>query len=615
MRTISGKKLTSSVSFFEKEVFILSIINKKSRLQLRRERIPLWSQLVILVTLITALLISFILIRDYQKNRDYLMEQHVSTSVRLLDLEMQNLEQYIRDLTSFCLLPLYDSQFTQALNSRTSFTPSQTKNIKELIQSGYYSRSDLDGYQIYFCNQDQTYGRVGASQHVMLLPSSSLPEEPGSIISASGKYYNAIEPSAEQNGFFSYYQTIIRIQDCSQQAVVKVDVDTSYARSLNGKHQNYGEFICIFNRDDALLYSGKPDIFSTADTSSAKTSVDASDDTSFLLTLNGTDYLGVLCTSVPYGLKMAAFLPLDNLHQEIRSLLYTNIFTGILLWCVVSALIYVLLRLAMRPLAQLSRQMVKAGDGNFSPVTGIGGSLEITDLADSYNDMVRHIDRLIRRSYLSEINEKTSRLAALEAQLNPHFLYNTLQAIATEALVNDQPQIYQMITSLASNLRYSIQGGDLVYLKSEITYVKNYVFLQKTRLEDRLQVTFDVDESLLQTMIPKISIQILVENAIIHGIGPETDSITIVIETVRHDQWLCVSVSDNGCGISENQLQQMQAEFQNYLHPGNAGKIGLVNLNSRLHLLYEEDATLEIQSQAGKGTSITMKVPVDAVRG
>ena len=85
--------------------------------------------------------------------------------------------------------------------------------------------------------------------------------------------------------------------------MVKVDVDTSYARSLNSKHQNYGEFICIFNRDDALLYSGKPDIFSTANTLSTKTSVDSSDDTSFLLTLNDTDYLGVLCTSIPYGLK------------------------------------------------------------------------------------------------------------------------------------------------------------------------------------------------------------------------------------------------------------------------------------------------------------------------
>ena len=148
------------------------IFNKKIRLQ--RKKIPLWSQLLLLITLVTALLISFILVRDYKKNKDYVMEQQISTSNRLLDLEMQNLEQYIRDLTSFCLLPLYDSQFTQALNSRISFTPSQAKNIKELIQSGYFSRSDLEGYQIYFFNQDQTYGRVGSSQHVTLLPDSTL---------------------------------------------------------------------------------------------------------------------------------------------------------------------------------------------------------------------------------------------------------------------------------------------------------------------------------------------------------------------------------------------------------------------------------------------------------
>ena len=146
--------MTISIFIFEKEVFILYIFNKRIRLQ--RKKIPLWSQLLLLITLVTALLISFILVRDYKKNKDYVMEQQISTSNRLLDLEMQNLEQYIRDLTSFCLLPLYDSQFTQSLNSRISFTPSQAKNIKELIQSGYFSRSDLEGYQIYFCNQNQT---------------------------------------------------------------------------------------------------------------------------------------------------------------------------------------------------------------------------------------------------------------------------------------------------------------------------------------------------------------------------------------------------------------------------------------------------------------------------
>ena len=604
--------MTISIFIFEKEVFILYIFNKKIRLQ--RKKIPLWSQLLLLITLVTALLISFILVRDYKKNKDYVMEQQISTSNRLLDLEMQNLEQYIRDLTSFCLLPLYDSQFTQALNSRISFTPSQAKNIKELIQSGYFSRSDLEGYQIYFCNQDQTYGRVGSSQHVTLLPDSTLSQEEGTAISASGKYYNAIESSLNRNCFFSFYQTLIRIQDRSQQAVVRIDVDTSYARSLNRKHQNHNEFICVFNRDADLLYSGNTSVLPDAKADSSQILSALSENESFLISLAGIDYLGVLCKSVPYGLTLLSLLPMDNLHQQLRSILRTNILTGVLLWFVVSVLIYILLRLSTRPLDRLSQQMVKAGDGNFSPVSGIGGSREISDLADSYNDMVRHIDRLIRQNYLSEINEKTSRLAALEAQLNPHFLYNTLQAIATEALVNDQPQIYDMITSLAANLRYSIKGGDLVSLQSEITYVKNYVLLQKTRLEDRLQVSFDVNESLLQAMIPKISIQILVENAILHGMGTETDSITIAIQVLRHDKYLCAIVSDNGCGIPADQLQQMKASFQNFLHPDSAGKIGLANLNSRLHLLYKEDATLEIQSIESEGTRITMLIPVTAER-
>ena len=612
MRTVRGKIVTISIFIFEKEVFILYIFNKKIRLQ--RKKIPLWSQLLLLITLVTALLISFILVRDYKKNKDYVMEQQISTSNRLLDLEMQNLEQYIRDLTSFCLLPLYDSQFTQALNSRISFTPSQAKNIKELIQSGYFSRSDLEGYQIYFCNQDQTYGRVGSSQHVTLLPDSTLSQEEGTAISASGKYYNAIESSLNRNCFFSFYQTLIRIQDRSQQAVVRIDVDTSYARSLNRKHQNHNEFICVFNRDADLLYSGNTSVLPDAKADSSQILSALSENESFLISLAGIDYLGVLCKSVPYGLTLLSLLPMDNLHQQLRSILRTNILTGVLLWFVVSVLIYILLRLSTRPLDRLSQQMVKAGDGNFSPVSGIGGSREISDLADSYNDMVRHIDRLIRQNYLSEINEKTSRLAALEAQLNPHFLYNTLQAIATEALVNDQPQIYDMITSLAANLRYSIKGGDLVSLQSEITYVKNYVLLQKTRLEDRLQVTIDVDKSLLQAMIPKISIQILVENAILHGMGTETDSITIAIQVLRHDKYLCAIVSDNGCGIPADQLQQMKASFQNFLHPDSAGKIGLANLNSRLHLLYEEDATLEIQSIESEGTRITMHIPVTAER-
>lgn len=124
-----------------------------------------------------------------------------------------------------------------------------------------------------------------------------------------------------------------------------------------------------------------------------------------------------------------------------------------------------IVRLTTAPLTAFSRRMKEVGNGNFSPIEENGGSRELLALSRSFNEMVSHIDELINQNYVSEINEKTARLAALEAQLNPHFLYNTLQAIGTEALLNDQPQINRMLASLAANLRYSIKSGDPVRLK------------------------------------------------------------------------------------------------------------------------------------------------------
>lgn len=584
----------------------------------RLNRIPLWSQLVILVTIVTTLLISLILVRDYRQNKASVMEQHIATSRRLLELEMQNLEQYVKDLVSFCLQPIYDSEFNLAIKSRAPFSSAQENYVKEQIRTYYYTRTDLTEYEIYFSYQDRTYGRAANAQHVTWLAGSTLPSEDGFAQCSTGKYYNAIEPASRSNGFFSYYQSIIRIQDQTPEAVVKLEVDNSFAASLNQEHLSNGEFICIFNTDGELLFSGNKSLISEQTSDSPGQNSDAierinstGDGDHFLVTMDGASYLGVICHSNPYGLKMATFLPMAAIDAEISSILKTNVLTGVLLWAVASLLIFFLLRITTNPLTRLSNHMQQVGDGNFMPVTGVGGSREISDLAANFNDMISHIDSLIRQNYLSEINEKTSRLTALEAQLNPHFLYNTLQAIGTEALLNDQPQINQMITSLASNLRYSIKGGDLVQLKSEITYVKNYVMLQKMRLEDRLIVDFDVDEQLMDMLVPKISVQTLVENSIIHGMGPDTDSIRIQIQTRLSENMLTVTVSDDGCGISPEQLKKMQEDFQHFLKPGTAGKIGLANLYSRLQILYQEHAALHIESTLGEGTCITMQIPND----
>lgn len=589
--------------------------NRKRRCWM--DQTPLFVQLLILMTLVTALLISFLLIRDYRRNRQSVMDQRIQTSSRLLNLELQNLDQYIRELASFCLQPYYDTEFKSSISSRTAIPLARQNYIKTQIRAYYYSRTDLNSYFMYFCHQGQTYGRDKAAQHVTLLPDSEFSREEGFFQCADSKYYNAIMPSSDPNSFFCYYQSIIQIKNRQPEAVVRLEVNTSYAENMNQEHLENEEFICVLNEGGKLLFSGL-DTMDEETWQSVQGSFDtAADGQAVLIRIGGKNYLGVLCRSDRYGLQLVSFLSMEVIQRELSSLLRSGILFGLLVWLGAGCCMIFILRLATRPLTALSKQMKKVGNGNFTPSAEIGGSREIVNLTESFNDMVAHIERLIRLNYLAEINEKTSRLTALEAQINPHFLYNTLQAISTEALLNDQPQIHEMITSLASNLRYSIKGGDLVSLRAEMKYTRNYIMLQKMRLEDRLNVKIDLDDQAEQLLIPKISIQTLVENSIIHGMGPDSDSIFISIRAALSasgsGRLLEITVADDGCGIEPEQQKKMQQEFRDYLKPGTAGKIGLANLYSRLQLLYQGKAELVIRSDPGEGTSITMQIPVSEV--
>ena len=166
-----------------------------------------------------------------------------------------------------------------------------------------------------------------------------------------------------------------------------------------------------------------------------------------------------------------------------------------------------------------------------------------------------------------------------------------------------------MITSLASNLRYTIKSEDLVPLKNEMVYVNNYIYLQKIRMDDNLQVNIRIDPDTEEFLIPKISIQTLVENSIIHGISPATGSIQIDISVKRVENYIHICVRDNGNGIPQEQLSLLYADFERQDKTGSTGGIGLVNLYTRLKLLYPQPATLDIRSKPGKYTEILLVLP------
>ena len=579
--------------------------HKFSRL---RSRTPLWAQLVVMVTLVTTVLLSFILVRDYQNNRRSIIERQISTSGRLLDLELQNLDQYVKELTSFCLQPLYDNDFSRILSGKDSIAAADETYILNQMRTYFFSRSDLNGYQICRLSDGSIYGRSGQVQHFRKLSDDAAFPQEAITASSEGKYFHAILPSEQKNGFFDYYQSIIRIKNKQPAAVIRLEINRSFAASLNQSHAANGEFLCILNQNGQLLFSGS-ELLDEIDSDTLKKISGIASAQSASLEIGGKKWLCISCLDDRFGMQLVSFCPMQQIDTQISFILKSSLLLGMVTWLLAALATFLIVRLTTAPLTAFSRRMKEVGNGNFSPIEENGGSRELLALSRSFNEMVSHIDELINQNYVSEINEKTARLAALEAQLNPHFLYNTLQAIGTEALLNDQPQINRMLASLAANLRYSIKSGDPVRLKDEIVYVNNYIMLQKMRFEERLHVQIEISDEYDNFLIPKISIQTLVENSILHGFGDTTESISIRIHASRKNELLQIQVTDDGCGIDEAHLQELKSEFQNYLTPGHIGKIGLANLYSRLQILYQGKASLEIESSPHQGTAVTLLLP------
>ncbi len=208
---------------------------------------------------------------------------------------------------------------------------------------------------------------------------------------------------------------------------------------------------------------------------------------------------------------------------------------------------------------------------------------------------------------MSSLNEKNARIEALEAQVNPHFLYNTLQAIGSEALLNDEPQIYEMITRLASNMRYAINGSREVTLQQELEFVDNYIELQKLRMEDHLQITRRIDQTLLKQRVPKCALQLIAENSIKYGLQGDISCLHLEIDIFRQGGQLVIRVLDNGAGMTPERLKQVQENLHSFQDAvadnapvSSSSGIGLANLCSRLKIMYDDRARIEIQSSCSK---------------
>lgn len=266
------------------------------------------------------------------------------------------------------------------------------------------------------------------------------------------------------------------------------------------------------------------------------------------------------------------------------------------------------------PIKRLLRSIARVETGNFDIDLTSGRKDELGVLELRFQSMVRNIDDLMNREYRNRLELTTARLKMLLAQINPHFLYNTLQSISTLALRQGAAEVNDRISELGAILRYSMDlKTEIVPLKIEVEQIERYLSLQMGRFKNKLSYTLSCPQEALSISVPKLILQPLVENSIIHGFEKGTGSGTIHIAIELTDRRLSIRILDNGKGMEPEQIEQLKrgyADFQ--LQSGQEGGIGLINVLHRLRLYYGSEFSWDMTSAPYEETVVVLRMTVDS---
>ena len=262
------------------------------------------------------------------------------------------------------------------------------------------------------------------------------------------------------------------------------------------------------------------------------------------------------------------------------------------------------------PIQKLRDSMKKVQEGDFSVSDVVVDSRnEIGSLTKSFDVMTHRIQELMEQNVHEQEQKRKSELKALQSQINPHFLYNTLDSIIWMAEGKKNEEVVLMTASLARLLRQSISNEDeTVLIGQEIQYVKSYLTIQKMRYKDKLEFEIHVDPSIMNTHIVKLTLQPIVENAIYHGLKYKETKGILRVTGYQRGQEAVLEVSDDGVGMDEETLKHIFEKHKvNYRSNG----VGVYNVQRRLSMYYGKDYGLRYKSEKGKGTTVTVVIPME----
>jgi two-component system, sensor histidine kinase YesM len=346
------------------------------------------------------------------------------------------------------------------------------------------------------------------------------------------------------------------------------------------------------------------------------------------VTIDGTRYIAQVSALDHIDGRIVGLTPVSELLSDvimIRTIMIIVLSIAIVL---ITLLLVIVARNILVPITGVTAFINRIKNEDIRGIQDrleVGGYTEIITMAEELNSMLDQISELTERLiaantrlYETELVKKHTEVAMLQSQINPHFLYNTLESVKGMALETGATKVVDMTKALGRIFKYAVRAAEVVSLAEELEILKAYIFIQQIRFRDRFTANHSVSEHALSCMIPKMILQPLVENAVTHGLEMKKHGGRIEIAAViAEDGALKIRVADNGEGIAAEELERLQVdlrESENAADIRTMGNrpIGLRNVQSRIQLLYGDGHGVTIESERGKGTTVSIRLPAQA---
>ncbi|MCD4838956.1 MULTISPECIES: sensor histidine kinase [Neobacillus] len=334
-----------------------------------------------------------------------------------------------------------------------------------------------------------------------------------------------------------------------------------------------------------------------------------------IMTLNQQEYMVTKQRSNETGWTLVILTPVKALTEGISVLR-----TGIMIAGIIGFIIFLVSTLFLstyitRPIIKLTETMQRASAGSLTMNPHVAAVHEISELNSTYNQLVKETNHLIKMVYQKEITRSRSELKALQAQINPHFLFNTLDALKWALEDKGEEELAEFVVAMSNLFRYTITkqtDGDWVPIKDEIEHIENYMEIMKMRFGNQLNWQLNMPPEIERIKIPKLLIQPLVENAVLHGAGNTVKpcTISVSIRPMEDGEHLQICVEDDGPGINQDKLITIkQAMRSGGVMSKKGNGMAIFNVHKRLELYYQKSG-LTIVSEENRGTEVSFIIPV-----